>query len=64
MAGAPVWVTGAVPITVVPVLLDALVGSVLTASPAEADSRNGAGAGVEHAARVAARTIPAQPSRR
>ena len=61
MAAAPVWVTGALPITVVPVLLDALVGAVLTASPAEADSRDGAG--FEHAARVAARTIPAQPSR-
>ena len=63
MAAAPVWVTGALPITVVPVLLDALVGSVLTASPAEADSRDDAGAGFEQPARVAARTIPAQPSR-
>ena len=31
MAAVPVWVTGAVPITVVPVLLDALAGAVLTA---------------------------------
>ena len=63
MAAAPVWVTGALPITVVPVLLDALVGPVPTASPAEADCRDDAGAGFEHPARVAARTIPAQPSR-
>ena len=63
MAAAPVWVPGALPITVVPVLLDALVGPGLTASPAEADSRDDAGAGFEHAARVAARTIPAQPNR-
>lgn len=61
MAGVPVAVTGAVPITVVPVLLDALAGSVLTVLPAEADSRDGAG--FEHAAKVAARAIPAQPSR-
>jgi hypothetical protein len=32
MAAAPVWVIGAPPITVVPVLLDALVDAVLTAS--------------------------------
>ena len=63
MAAAPVWVTGAVPMTVVPVSLDALVAPVLTGSPAEADSLDDAGAGFEHAARVAARTIAAQPSR-
>jgi len=64
MAAAPVSVTGALPITVVPVLLDALAGPVLTASPVEADScDDDAGAGFEHAARDSARTIPAQPSR-
>ena len=63
MAAAPVSVTGALPITVVPVLLDALVRPVLTASPVEAESRDDAGVGFEHAARVAARTIPAQLSR-
>jgi hypothetical protein len=63
MAAAPVWVTGALPITCVPVLLDVLVGPVLTASLAEADSGDDAGAGFEHAVRIAARTIPAQPSR-
>ena len=63
MAAVPVLVTGAVPITVVTVLLDLFVGSMITASPPEADSRDDAGAGFEHAARVAARTIPAQPSR-
>ena len=63
MAAVPVSVTGALPTTVVPVLLDSLVGPTLTASAAEADSRDDAGAGFEHAARVAARTIPAQPNR-
>ena len=63
MAGVPGSVAGALPVTVVPVLLDALVGPMLTASPAEADSCDDAGAGFEHAASVAARTIPAQPSR-
>ena len=63
MAAVPVSLTGAVPITVVPVLLDALAGAGLTASATEADSRDDAGAGFEHAARIAARTIPAQPSR-
>ena len=63
MAAAPVWVTGALPNTVVPVLLGALAGPVLTASPAEADSCCD-GAGFEHAASVAARMSPAQPSRR
>ena len=43
MAAVPVSVTGALPITVVPVLLDSLVGPMLTASPAEADSRDDAG---------------------
>lgn len=56
--------TGALPITCVPVLLDVLAGPVLTASPAEADSGEGAGAGFEQPARITARTIPAQPSRR
>jgi len=63
MAAAPLWVPGALPITFVPALLDALAGPGLTASAAEADSRDDAGAGFEHAARIAARTIPAQPSR-
>ena len=63
MAAVPVPVTGALPTTVVPVLLDSLVGPLLTASAAEADSRDDGGAGFEHAARVAARTIPAQPNR-
>ena len=63
MAAVPVSVTGALPITVVPVLLDSLVGPMRTASAAEADSRDGAGAGFEHAARVAARMIPAQRNR-
>ena len=63
MAAVPVSVTGAMPITVVPVPLDVFEGSMITGSPAEAGSRDDAGAGFEHAARVAARTIPAQPSR-
>ena len=63
MAAVPVSLTGAVPMTVVPALLDALAGAVLTASPVEADSRDDAGAGFEHAARAAASRIPAQPSR-
>ena len=63
MAAVPASVTGALPTTVVPVLLDSLEGPMLTASPAEADSRDDAGAGFEHAARVAARTIPAQQNR-
>ena len=63
MDAMPVSLTGAVPVTVVPVLLDALAGAVLTASPAEADSRDDAGAGFEHAAKVTARTIAAQPTR-
>jgi hypothetical protein len=58
-----VWFTGALPITVVPVLLDALVVGMLTALPAELDSRDDAGVGFEHAARIVARTIAAQPSR-
>lgn len=61
MAAAPVWVTGALPITCVPVSLDVLAGPVLTALPAEADSVDGAG--FEHAARIAVRTIAAQPTR-
>ena len=63
MVAVPVSVTGALPTTVVAVLLDSLAGPMLTASAAEADSRDAAGAGFEHAARVAARTIPAQPNR-
>ena len=62
MAAAPVSVTGALPITVVPVLLDALAGPVLAVSPAEDDSRDD-DAGAEHAARDSARTSPAQLSR-
>ena len=63
MVFAPVSVTGALPTTVVPVVLEALVRPVFTASPVEAESPDDAGAGFEHAARVAARTIAAQPSR-
>jgi hypothetical protein len=63
MVAAPVWVTGALPTTVVPVLLDALVRAVLTALPAEAGSRDDAGGGFEHDARIVAKTIPAQPRR-
>ena len=63
MAAAPLWAAGALPMTVVPVLLNALAGPGLTASAADGGSRDDAGAGFEHAARIAARTIPAQPSR-
>jgi hypothetical protein len=38
MAAVPVPVTGALPTTVVPVLLDSLEDPMLTASTAEADS--------------------------
>ena len=62
MAPVPVSATGTRPITVVPVLLDPLVDPALTGSAAEADSRDGAGAGFEHDASIAASTIPAQPN--
>ena len=60
MAAAPVWTTGARPVTVVPLSPETLAGVVLTASPVEAEPICDAGAGLEHAARVAARTITAR----
>lgn len=62
MAPVPVAVTGALPTTVVPVLLDSLAGPMVTASAAEADSCEDGGDGFEHDASIAASTIPAQPN--
>lgn len=62
MADVPVAVTGTLPTTVVPVWLDSLVDHMVTASAVETDSRDGAGAGFEHDASIAASTIPAQPN--
>ena len=62
MAPVPVSVTGALPTTVVPVLLDSLVDPMDTPSAVETDSRDGAGAGFEHDPSIAASTIPAQPN--
>ncbi len=62
MAPVPVSVTGTRPTTVVPVLLDSLADPALAASAAEADPRDGAGAGFEHDASIAASTIPEQPN--
>ena len=62
MAPVPLTVTGALPTTVVPVLLDSLVGRLVTASAVEADSDDGAGAGFEHDASIAASTIAEIPT--
>src|SRR5688572_13429947 len=61
MAGVPALVIGALPTTTASGICDALACPVLAGSTVETGSPDGTG--IEHAARVAVSTMPAQQSR-